>query len=119
MTAISFCGILDIIKTIWNNVLVYGFFFVEKIVLGCQGKFFLLLTSEYQTTEETIMQSSYWEDFYRSGKVSDYLKYVDSARNAAEGAGEFTNKDAMSGSMESVQYAGKSDGNRAVGNAGW
>lgn len=66
------------------------------------------------------MQSSYWEEFYRSGKVSDYLKYVDSARNAAEGeAGEYSKKDTLSDSMESVQYAGKSDGNGAVWNASW
>ena len=36
------------------------------------------------------MQSNNWENFYQSGRVSDYLKYIDSARNAAEGDGGYS-----------------------------
>ncbi|MCM1245301.1 MAG: hypothetical protein NC293_06610 [Roseburia sp.] len=65
------------------------------------------------------MQSDYWNDFTKSGKISDYLKYVDSARNTADGAGEYSGKDGESYGMESVKYAGKSDWNGAVGHTGW
>ncbi len=65
------------------------------------------------------MQSDYWNDFYRSGKVSDYLKYVDSARNTADGTREDRTKDQWSQRMESVNHAGKSDGNGAFGRTNW
>lgn len=65
------------------------------------------------------MQSDYWNDFYQTGKVSDYLKYVGSARNTADGNGEYSGEKTQSYSMESVQYAGKSDGNGSFGNTGW
>lgn len=65
------------------------------------------------------MKSNNWEDFYRSGKVSDYLKYINSAKNASGNYGEYTNADNLSGSMESVQYAEKSDGDGAIRHTGW
>ena len=65
------------------------------------------------------MQSNYWDNFYQTGKVADNLKYVDSARNTAEETGDYTKKDTFSNSMESMKYAGKGDGNGAVGHAGW
>ena len=65
------------------------------------------------------MQSNNWENFYQSGRVSDYLKYIDSARHAAEGDGSYSRKDNLSGSMESVQYAGESDRDGALGHTGW
>ncbi len=65
------------------------------------------------------MQSDYWDDFYRTGKISDYLKYVDSARNTADGVGGNKAKDRWSDQMESVNHAGKSDGNGAFGRTSW
>ena len=65
------------------------------------------------------MQSNYWDDFCKTGKVSDYLKYVDSARNTAENEEKFSNRDDSSHSMESVQDAGKSDGDGAFGHTSW
>lgn len=72
-----------------------------------------------KTTEETKMQSDYWNDFTRTGKVSDYLKYVNSAGNTADASGEYPAKNNQSNSMESVRYAGKSDGDGIVGHTGW
>lgn len=65
------------------------------------------------------MQSKYWDDFYQSGRVSDYLKYVNSAGNTADRKEECSNQGGSSCYMESVQYAGKSDGNGAFGHTGW
>lgn len=65
------------------------------------------------------MQSDYWNDFYETGKVSDYLKYAGSARNTADGNREYAGKDETSFSMESVKYAGKSDGNGSFGKTSW
>ena len=65
------------------------------------------------------MQSNNWDKFYQSGKVSDYLKYIDSIRNAADEGGENLRRDNAPGSMESVKYAGKSDGDGAIGHTGW
>lgn len=65
------------------------------------------------------MQSSNWDNFYQSGRISDYLKYIDSTRNAADAKEEYSGKDDPSGSMESVQNAGKSDGDGSIGHAGW
>lgn len=64
------------------------------------------------------MQRDYWNDFYQTGKVSDYLKYADSASNKANGV-----KTDRAGSYESRQetlnHAGKSDGNGAFRHSGW
>lgn len=65
------------------------------------------------------MQSNNWDNFYQSGRVSDYLKYIDAVRNAADAQGVHSGKGDSSGSMESVQYAGKSDGDGAVRHTSW
>ncbi len=65
------------------------------------------------------MQRNYWENFYHTGKVTDYLRYRDSAGDTADGSGEYPDKDKVSNRMESMQYGGKSDGNGAVGHPGW
>ena len=45
-------------------------FFVEKIVIST-------------TTEEAIMNNKFWNQFYETGKISDYLKYVNAAENSS------------------------------------
>ena len=65
------------------------------------------------------MQGDSWNDFAKSGRVSDYLKYVDSARNTTYENGEFSGRMKESNRMESMQHAGKSDGNGAFGRSGW
>lgn len=65
------------------------------------------------------MQSDYWNDFYKTGKVSDYLKYVNSAGNTADGNREYSGRDNQSYGMETVKYAGKSNGNGSGGYTGW
>lgn len=66
-----------------------------------------------------MMRSNGWNDFYESGRVSDYLRYIDNVRNSTGYNDEYSKKDDMSNSMESVRYAGKSDGNGAIGHTGW
>lgn len=65
------------------------------------------------------MQSDYWNEFYQTGRVSDYLKYVDSARNTADTPGSGTGNRESSKRMESVNDAGKGDRYGAFGNTGW
>jgi hypothetical protein len=65
------------------------------------------------------MQRDYWNDFYQSGRVSDYLKYVDSSKNTASAGAELTETNNSSCLMESKGNAGKSDRNGAFGHAGW
>ncbi len=65
------------------------------------------------------MQSDYWNDFYQTGKVSDYLKYVNSAGNTADSSREYKRGEKQSDQMETVRYAGKSNGNGAFGHSGW
>ena len=43
---------------------------VEKIVISI-------------TTEEAIMNNKFWNEFYQSGKISDYLNYVNSSEHTA------------------------------------
>lgn len=65
------------------------------------------------------MQNDYWNDFYRTGSVSDYLKYVDSSKSTTSVNGEFLGRENQSYNMETNHYAGKSDRDGAVGNTGW
>nr|MBP3598995.1 hypothetical protein [Eubacterium sp.] len=66
-----------------------------------------------------MMQSDCWNDFYRTGKVSDYLKYVNSARDTAERTEANKSQDRWSDGMESMNHAGKSDGDGAFGRSCW
>lgn len=65
------------------------------------------------------MQGDYWNDFTKSGKVSDYLKYVDSAKNTSDGRRDYMGGSKEFDRMESRQDAGKSDRNGAFGHSGW
>ena len=65
------------------------------------------------------MKGDSWNDFAKSGKVSDYLKYVDSARNTTDEYGECSGRMKEFNRMESMQHAGKSDGNGALGHSSW
>ncbi len=65
------------------------------------------------------MQSDYWNDFYQTGRISDYLKYVDSSKNTADSNRGFAGSDNPSCSMESMRNAGKSDRDGAFGHTGW
>lgn len=65
------------------------------------------------------MKSDYWNNFYQSGKVTDYLRYVDSTCNSTELERNGSDRCSQSYAMETVQYAGKSDGNGALGHVSW
>lgn len=65
------------------------------------------------------MKSNGWNDFYESGRISDYLRYVNNVRNSVGENEEYSKKDDTSDNMESVRYAGKSDGNGAGGHTSW
>lgn len=65
------------------------------------------------------MQRDYWNDFYQTGKVSDYLKYADSAKNTWNGENTDKTGNSQSRQMESSDHAGKSDRNGAFGYSGW
>lgn len=65
------------------------------------------------------MQSDYWNDFYQTGRVSDYLKYVDSSKNTTDSNRGFGRSDNQSCGMESMRNAGKSDRDGAFGHTGW
>ena len=69
---------------------------VEKIVIS-------------KTTEEAIMNNKFWNEFYQSGKISDYLNYVNSSEHTAR------SQSAFGGSRYSD--AGKSDRNGAFGDS--
>ena len=49
---------------------------VEKIVISI-------------TTEEAIMNNKFWNEFYQSGKISDYLNYVNSSEHTARSQSTF------------------------------
>lgn len=49
---------------------------VEKIVIS-------------KTTEEAIMNNKFWNEFYQSGKISDYLNYVNSSEHTARSQSAF------------------------------
>ena len=65
------------------------------------------------------MQSNSWNDFYQSGRVSDYLKYIDSVKNSVWDDGEYLKKDNMSVGMETVRYADQGDRDGAFGHTSW
>ena len=67
---------------------------VEKIVIS-------------KTTEEAIMNNKFWNEFYQSGKISDYLARAQSAFGGSRYSDE----------MEKMQDAGKSDRNGAFGDS--
>ncbi len=65
------------------------------------------------------MQGDYWNDFYRTGKVSDYLKYANSVRETTENKSNDCYLNQSSSQREWSKHAGKSDGNGAFGNTNW
>ena len=76
-------------------------FFVEKIVIST-------------TTEEAIMHNKFWNQFYETGKISDYLKYVNAAENSSA-SDKIYPEGGFSGEMEKMQHAGKSDRDGSFG----
>lgn len=76
---------------------------VEKIVISI-------------TTEEAIMNNKFWNEFYQSGKISDYLNYVNSSEHAAHSKSTFGNS-CYTDEREKMQDAGKSDRNGAFGDS--
>lgn len=76
---------------------------VEKIVIS-------------KTTEEAIMNNKFWNEFYQSGKISDYLNYVNSSEHTARSQSAFGGS-RYSDEMEKMQDAGKSDRNGAFGDS--
>lgn len=65
------------------------------------------------------MQSDYWNDFCQTGRVSDYLKYVDSSKDTRESNRGVDGRENQSGGMESMHNAGKSNRDGAFGHTGW
>ena len=64
---------------------------VEKIVISI-------------TTEEAIMNNKFWNEFYQSGKISDYLNYVNSSEHTARSQSAFGGS-RYSDEMEKMQDA--------------
>ncbi|MGN1205845.1 MAG: hypothetical protein ACI4SQ_02525 [Eubacterium sp.] len=60
------------------------------------------------------MNNEFWNEFYRSGKISDYLNYVNSSEHTAHSQSAYGNS-RYSDEMEKMQDAGKSDRNGAFG----
>lgn len=63
------------------------------------------------------MGQDYWNDFYHSGKVSDYLKYTNSMNSQKER--EWGNSKSNPGCRESENNAGKDNGNGIGRSTGW
>ena len=64
------------------------------------------------------MQGDSWNDFAKSGRAIG-ISLLASARNTTDENGEFSGRMKESNRMESMQHAGKSDGNGAFGRSGW
>ena len=58
----------------------------------------------------------FWNEFYQSGKISDYLNYVNSSEHTARSQSAFGGS-RYSDEMEKMQDAGKSDRNGAFGDS--
>ena len=62
------------------------------------------------------MNNKFWNEFYQSGKISDYLNYVNSSEHTASSQSTFGGS-LYSDEMEKMQDAGKSDRNGAFGDS--